>query len=155
MSATELMELLTGYAGSYRGEGLNHEEQSFEGELEVRAVVGGRGATLSYSATGPTGVIYHAEHSLIGLDEQGSLALWPVMVQLPAVLPHQLVSSSEGASGRRTLVFRHGDPAQEEVFRQELTLDLWPNGDVSYRHAWGLPLGIYKERSSARMGRRP
>ncbi len=154
MNATELLGLLEGVAGRYVGEGLNHEEQRFEGELEVEAVVGGRGVVLRYIASGPDGSLYHAEHALIALDESGSLCLWPVMSELPAVLPHHLVSASEGASGRRTLVFRHGDPADEEVFREELTLDLWPNGDITYRHAWGLPLGVYRERSSARMSRR-
>jgi len=151
MSEPDVLTMLAARAGFYAGEGLNHEEQAFAGELTVEPMVGNRAVLLRYRALGPDGAVYHSEASLVGMREDGVVCMWPVMSELPAILVHAVISTSESPSGRMTVVFRHGDPADEEVFRQELVLDLWPNQDLSYRHAWGLPLGMYKERSSARM----
>ena len=78
---------------AYRGEGVNHEKESFVGELKVQALEGGRAIMLSYSATLETGNVVHTESTLPGTGPDGKLCRWPVMSELPAVLPHPEVTS--------------------------------------------------------------
>ncbi len=51
-----------------------------------------------------------------------------------------------------SLVYGLGDRGDPTVVRIEVTLDLWPDGDITYRFAWGMPGGELKLRSAVRMG---
>ena len=81
---------------------MNHEKESFVGELKVQAPEGGRAIMLSYSATLETGNVVHTEFTLPGTGPDGKLCMWPVMSELPAVLPHPEVTSKTLSAYRST-----------------------------------------------------
>jgi len=54
-----------------------------------------------------------------------------------------------------TLIFGSGDREDTDVHRVEIAIDLWPDGALGYRTAWGLPGGAFLPRSQVRMEREP
>ncbi len=52
---------------------------------------------------------------------------------------------------KRTFTFGFNTPSDRSTFREEITLDLWPNQELSYTYSWGMPGGEFKERSGVRM----
>ena len=40
------------YVGNYTGQGINHDNQKFTGELTIESIVGQKGAILTFVATG-------------------------------------------------------------------------------------------------------
>ena len=136
---------------AFRGEGVNHEKESFIGELKVQALEGGRAALLKYTATLLTGKVVHSESTLLGTGPDGKFCLWPVMSELPVVLPHtEVMSKTE--SGKYTLaVFGSGSRDDSSKFREEICIQVNSDGSLVYAHAWGLPGGNFEDRSSCSM----
>jgi uncharacterized cupin superfamily protein len=141
----QTLDLLFSRAGTYLGEGTNHEGQKFTGTLKLHPSVAGKGLTLDFVAVGKDGIQYHREHSLVGLNPAESLSLWVLSTNHPGVVEHKLHASEGG------LVFRCGDFVDQRSFREEIAIDFWDNGDLGYRYSWGLPGGEFQERSSVRM----
>jgi hypothetical protein len=146
-----LLALLAAGPTAFRGRGVNHEDESFIGELNVQALEGGRAVLLRYTATLSSGDVAHSESTLLGTGSDGKLCLWPVMSELPVVLPHtQVMSSTE--SGRHTLaVFASGAREDSTTFREEISIQVNTDGSLVYAHAWGMPGGAFEDRSSCSM----
>jgi hypothetical protein len=144
------VELLLQRAGQYQGHGINHEDQPFHGELEIGPLLGNRGVTLKFRAVGIDGTVYHDERSWVAPDEGGEIAMWSIHSNGEGVLKHTRRNGA-GVEGANTLVFGLGDRNDPAVFRIEVALDLWADGAVGYRFAWGQPGGEFKPRSSVRM----
>ena len=144
------LELLRSCAGRYAGHGINHEDQPFHGELELE-VLFERALALTFRATGIDGTPYHEERTWIAVDGEGRLCLWTVSTNVPTCDPHVRRHGAPVAGSRATVVFGHGDPTDAERYRSEIAIDVWPNGDLGYRYAWGLPGGEFAPRSSVRM----
>ena len=134
-----------------RGVGVNEEQEAFVGELRVQVLEGGRAVLLMYTATLETGAVVHTESSLLGSGPNGALCLWPVMSEIPVVLPHTEVASDAESGGVMKAIFGSGSRADVASFREEITIQI--NSDLSlvYLHAWGLPGGVFEARSSCRM----
>jgi hypothetical protein len=146
-----VLGVLTSGPTAFRGEGINHENESFIGELTVQALEGGRAALLKYVATLKSGEVAHSESTLLGVGPDGNLYLWPVMSELPLVLPHvEKVSSSEPGPFTQA-VFASGARDDSTTFREEITICVNSDGSLQYAHAWGLPGGSFAERSSCTM----
>lgn len=62
-----------------RGEGVNHEGESFIGTLSVEPLEEGRAVLLRYRAALENGAVVHTESTLLGVGPDGALCLWPVM----------------------------------------------------------------------------
>ena len=148
------MNLLTALATgptAFCGEGVNHENESFFGELKVQALERGRAVLLTYSARLKTGTVVHTESTLLGIGADGRLCLWPVMSELPLVLPHtELFSESEPGKYTYT-VFASGSRDDSSTFREEITIRANSDGSLVYAHAWGLPGGTFEDRFSCSM----
>lgn len=144
------LELLRAVVGRYAGHGIDHEDQPFHGELALEDLFE-RAITLTFRATGIDGTSYHEERSWIAMDGEGRLCLWTVNTNLPGCGCHVRRHGASAAGTRATLVFGQGDPQDTERYRAEIAIDLWPNGDVGYRYAWGMPGGEFRPRSSVRM----
>ena len=136
---------------SFRGEGLNEETESFTGELQVLVLEGGRAALLSYTATLSTGIVVHTESTLLGTGPNGKLCLWPVMSEIPVVLPHIEVVSRIETPNQVVAVFGSGPRDESTCFREEITIRVNSDRSLVYAHAWGLPGGTFEDRSSCRM----
>ena len=136
---------------AFRGEGVNHEKESFIGELKVQALEGGRAVLLKYTATLLTGNVVHSESTLLGTGPDGKLCMWPVMSELPVVLPHTEVTIKT-EPGKSTLsVFGSGARDDSAMFREEISIQVNSDGSLQYAHAWGLPGGNFEDRSSCSM----
>ena len=143
-----LIEALASQPRVFEGRGQNHEGQSFAGRLEIEALVGGKALMLRYVAKGEHGEVFHTEATLLAVGQDGSLCLYPVMEELPFLLPHPQVSCIEGQAGSLVTVFASGPREDAEHFREEITVELKANSELVYSHAWGMPGGSFEARSS-------
>jgi hypothetical protein len=132
----------------FTGHGTNHEGEAFVGRMEIQALIGSSALMLHYSATGMDGKHLHGEATLLGNSQDGKLCLWPVMEELPLVLPHPEVSRSISKDGELAVVFASGPHEMREIFREEITIQLHANGELTYAHSWGMPGGEFQARSS-------
>lgn len=133
---------------AYRGRGVNHENETFVGELKVQALEGARAVMLSYSVTLETGKVVHTESTLLGTGPDGKLCLWPVMSELPVVLPHTEVMTKTELGTYSLAVFGSGPREDSGNFREEISIQVNSDGSLVYAHAWGLPGGEFRDRSS-------
>ena len=147
----EILNQLSTAIGNYSGEGINHDGEKFVSKFSLKEIIGGRGFLLKTSATGMDGTIYHEEESTIAPDIAETLTLWNFNSNTPGLLAHQLRASAPKQDAKASLVFRFGDPNNTNSFREEIVIDIWNNGDLSYTYFWGMPGGEFKERSGSRM----
>ena len=94
-----LFELLTARLGDYRGEGVNHEGEPFEGLLQVRAVSARDALCWDFFARVQGGLIVHGEHTLLARDETRAPGLWTVSNNRPHVARYavgEVVRSEDG-----------------------------------------------------------
>jgi hypothetical protein len=148
------MTILTKLASgpkTFQGEGLNEEKERFSGAMHIQVLEGGRAVLLLYKATLATGQVVHTESTLLGLGANGKLCLWPVMSEIPGVLPHveleSVTKAGEGIAAR----FASGPRDETHSFREEITIEISNTGSLTYSHAWGLPGGAFDDRSSCLM----
>lgn len=150
-------------AGRYAGHGIDHQHQPFHGELAVQPL-SPFAVKLWFRAVGIDGTVYREEHSWIARDEDGRLSLWLIDLSEPGddepsadepsagrCLQHTLRFGAPPEGTLASLVFGRGSWAEEDQYRAEIALDLWPDGAVSYRRAWGLPQQAYAPRLAVRM----
>jgi hypothetical protein len=150
-----ILEVLKKSAGSYEGNGINHEGQPFRGKLTLRPILNGRGLSLQFSASGMDGTLYHQEESTIAPSLDDKLTLWNFNTNTPGLLPHPLKRTQPRPGARQSFVFGFNAPEKKQSFREEIALELWENGDLSYTYSWGMPGGEFKERSGVRMSSSP
>jgi hypothetical protein len=141
--------------GRFGGHGIDHDDQPLYGELELQPLPAGQGVWLTFRASGIDGSLLHDERSWVAFDAEGRLCLWTVSTLAEGVRHHVRRHGVAPAGIDTTLVFGSGDPGDERVHRVELAIDLWPDGALGYRSAWGLPGGDFRPRSQVRMEREP
>lgn len=135
----------------FAGSGLNHAGERFAGALTLQPLVNQTALILHYTATLADGRRVHTEATLLGKNIEGKLCLWPVMEELPFVLPHAVISALPQGAGAFEVTFASGPREAMGEFREEITIALRPGGSLTYAHSWGLPNGIFEERSSCEM----
>ncbi|POZ60907.1 hypothetical protein [Chromobacterium alticapitis] len=146
-----LLAALQSLPSQFCGEGINHNDQTFTGCLNWMPLPGQRALLLHYSATGADGSTLHRESTLLGYQPDGTLCLWPVMEELPFVLPHPAIRLAEDGHGTLEIVFASGPRSLAELFRQEITIRLEANGQLYLAHAWGMPNSSFEDRSQCRL----
>jgi hypothetical protein len=148
-----LLLALENACGTYIGEGINHEGQIFSGTFQLRSILDGRGFAIQFFAVANDGAIYHQEESIIAPAISQSLTLWNFNSNNPALLAHEIRNYPTKVDASNSLVFGFNRLDDRDLFREEIALDIWQNGDVSYTYSWGMPGGDFKERSGVRMAR--
>ena len=138
-----ILEALASGPSEYVGSGVNHEAEPFAGSLKVQPLLGGIAVLLHYEARLNSGEVAHAESTLLAPDMNGTLSLWPVMSELPGVLPHRAIAQSKAAA-----TFSTGSREDSSSFREEITISISDDSTLTYSHAWGMPGGEFAERSS-------
>jgi len=146
-----ILNLLSEIQGRYEGDGMNHEGQKFSGQFVISPVLENHGAYLTFSATGANGENFHSEHTLIGNDFEGNLNIFVLSNNHPGMTPHVFKNLVETASGSKKLIFGFGNPENNNSFREEIVLEIFPDKKVDYRYFWGMPNGPFEERSGATM----
>lgn len=144
----DVLRSLLRRAGRYGGHGINHEDEPFYGELELTDLLGGHGVSIRYRATGIDGTALHDERTWIAASDAGALALWTISSNASQVMRHELAADHETDDCERVLKFRLGDPADRGIYRNQVTLELFKDGRLGYRYAWGLPGQPFEDRSS-------
>ena len=135
----------------FSGSGLNHEGETFAGVLTLQPLVNANALMLHYTATVADGRRVHTEATLLGRNTDGKLCLWPVMEELPFVLPHAEISGLPQRPDAFEARFASGPREALGEFREEITIVLGLGGSLTYAHSWGLPNGSFEERSSCEM----
>jgi hypothetical protein len=146
-----ILSVLVSGPTAFCGEGINHEKETFTGALAVQPLEGGRAVLLSYSATLKIGTVVHSESALLGSGTDGRLCLWPVMSELPVILPHTEVMTNAEPGKYKLAVFGTGSRDDSATFREEISIQVNEDGSLVYSHAWGLPGGSFENRSSCSM----
>ena len=136
------------YVGFYRGDGINHEQQPFTGELSLSKSIGG--FNLTFRATGKDQTLYHEENTTIALSPNEKIALWSVNTNNPFMLQHDL-RKDETQKDKVILVFGFNDPGNTQAFREEIKMELHADGQFGYHYSWGMPGGEFKPRSGVTM----
>ena len=143
-----LWDALPAQACVFSGPGVNHEGERFVGRLELQPLLNKGAYLIHYTATRDDGVHLHQEATLLGRNETGALCLWPVMEELPFILPHVEIGATSSRSGEFVAIFSSGPREQTASFREEIRLEVWPDGRWVYAHAWGMPGESCEQRSS-------
>lgn len=149
----EILNQLSAATGFYTGEGINHEGQPFLGSLSLLPILDGRGFSLKFTATGKDGTVYHKEESTIAPSMSEAMTLWNFNSNTPGLLAHELRKTPAKAKAKASYVFGFNKPEEINAFREEVAVDIWENGELSYTYSWGMPGGEFKERSGVRMTR--
>ncbi len=161
----DYIEILRKRAGNYMGQGVNHEHKKFKGNLELRSIVNDKGLSIKYKAIGIEGIefnnettlynedtiLYNEEHSVICSDSNNQLSLWTLNNNIGTMVKFELRRFRQVSSKRSLFIFGYGDPEDNTVFREEISLELWENGDLSYNYSWGENGGHFLSRSTIRM----
>lgn len=139
-----------GIMGRFIGDGVNHDNERFMGVMTLTPMLGNRGTSLSFTASGEGGVVFHDERSLIGFDLQGEIVMVSTSNNRGTVIPYTL-----HAVDQDRVMFRFGDVNARDTFRESRELTIQDNQDITYRFSWGLPGESFAERSAVRMTIRP
>ena len=142
---------LNKFIGHYKGDGINHEKQAFKGLFCLTPLLDKKGFEIKFKAVGNDGTIYHEEKSLIAPSMDEKLCLWNFNSNTPGLVPHELKNTESRNGSLMTFVFGFNDTNDKNAFREEVSLDLWESGEVSYTYSWGLPGGDFQERSGVKM----
>jgi hypothetical protein len=162
-----LLEHLVKFDGNYMGIGKNHEEKEFKATLEMRSVVSRKGVMMIYRAIGVDGtefnkditlynrdtILFNEEATLICYDPENKLTLWTLNSNIGTMARFDLRRYRQVSSKHSLFIFGFGDPDDNNVFREEITIELWENGDLSYNYSWGEAGGHFLARSNVRMKR--
>jgi hypothetical protein len=129
-------------AGHYEGKGDGIESGPFDGVVDIRPLLGGRGAELTYRTTAPDGTLLHEEHTVLALDMwSGEPTLYVLCADLEGL--GELLQASEHT-------FSNGRGVDSFQLQIELQLD----GDVlHYAWSWGAPGDEVVERTRATLTR--
>lgn len=148
----ELMntKILQNYTGEYRGEGLNHEGEKFQGAFSLNYHQVLKSFHIRFHATGISGEVFHSEESTIAPSLMKKWTLWNLNSNAPGLIAHELVEETETAE-YTVFKFTYGDPQNTNMFRETITLTVFRDGHIHYLYSWGLPTGDFKERSGAHM----
>ncbi len=142
---------LTEACGSYSGHGTNHENQSYKSELNLASVLDKKLLMLTSLATGLHGEMFHEEATTIGYDISGKLTMYVSSNNHPGVTPHFFDRLDIGSDGEKKLVFRFGEIADKNSFREEIFINLYPTGELEQTYWWGMAGGEFQARSGAKM----
>ena len=132
-----IIDRVAAIAGRYEGSGDGAESGPFTATLEIAPLLGGMGATIDYTATGPDGTPVHAEHTVLAFDMwSGEATLYVLCAELSGV--GQLVQV--GAS-----TFANGQGIDGFDLQIEIVLD----GPLEYIWSFGQPGEPLAEQSRA------
>jgi hypothetical protein len=145
-------DILRNFTGSYIGNGLNHENQKFNGAFSLNYSAELKAFKIVFKASGLQGEIFHYEEPTIAPSLMQKWTLWNLNSNTPGLLAHELTDSKQ-TDRAHVLTFTFGDISQTNSFRESITLQLNDDQSLEYTYAWGMPGGEFKQRSSVRMSK--
>lgn len=142
----DVISLLGKVAGSYQGDGVNHEGEAFSGFLTIAPVLNGKGIEILYQATGVDGACFHQEKTIVAKNFSGNLKMWNLNTNSPGMAELELRYAT------KDIIFGVGNPNNKSEFREEIKIEL-DNETIGYHYSWGIPGGDFEYRSGLRMKR--
>jgi hypothetical protein len=160
-----LLEILVKHEGTYTGFGKDQDEKEFKGSLEMSNVAGNKGVLIRYRAIGVEGnefnksttlfnrdtVLFNEETTIICYDNQNKLSLWTLNNKIGTMTKFDFRRYRQVSSKHSLFIFGFGAQEDNNVFREEITIELWENQDISYNYSWGEAGGHFLSRSVIRM----
>ena len=138
------MDELRWLLGEFRGQGTNHEGQTFDGRLTVTPLVG-TGLALAFIATSLQGDVFHQDQSWLAPKPDGALGFWTISNNLPMVLEHQVDLTAD------LVLAKAGGPTDDQTtLRHHCQLKKTDDG-VHLQFFWGIPGHDFGPRSSVSM----
>jgi hypothetical protein len=145
----DLLALLAGRGGRYRGRGIDQDGTEFDGTLTVGAVAGGAAVTLDISVD-QAGEPPYQEHGVLARGADGDQYVG-VSSNAPFHRAFGL-RRTERTDGHARAVFGWGGPPEELAgFREEITFSAHDGGDLGVGWAWGAPGEPFGPRSAVRL----
>lgn len=163
----ELLELICKRNGEYAGIGYNQDMKKFRASLTVKNMINNHGVQMFYSSRELEGTDFNKathlynqetvqfieEFSIISYDKSNKLCMWVLNNNVGTTVKYELHRYKHIANEKDVLVFGFGNPENITIFREEISFELWNNGDVSYNYAWGEPDGLFVARSAVRLNK--
>jgi len=160
-----LIDVLAKRTGHYMGVGLNHENKKFKGDLELSSIVSNKGLLIKYKAIGTTGIelnnhdslynidtiLYNEEHTIIAYDNKNQLSMWTLSSNINTFVKFDLRRYKQVSPKHHLFIFGFGKSGDFSIYREEITIELWENGELGYNYAWGEPEGHFVSRSTIKM----
>jgi hypothetical protein len=140
--------------GEYSGQGVNHEKLNYKNQFSLKQDFEGKSLSLSSTATGEQGQLFHSERSFIGFDITGSLVLYVISNNHPTITPHIFNRIEIGLDGEKKIIFRFGNIEDKNSFREEVSITIFKDNSIEHFYSWGLPGGNFEPRSGARVYRK-
>ncbi len=84
-------------------------------------------------------------------DSENKLTLWTLNNNIGTMARFDLRRFRQVSPKHCLFIFGFGDPDDNNVFREEITIELWDEGDLSYNYSWGEAGGHFLSRSTVKM----
>ncbi len=137
-----IIDRVVAAVGRYEGPGSGVESGPFTGVMDIRSVLDGMAAELTYTATAPDGTVLHSEHTLLAFEMwSGEATLYVMCAELNGVgeLPQSTDTTFNNGRG-------------ENGFELQIEIDL-DETDITYVWSWGRPGDELAEQSKATLKR--
>lgn len=162
---TNLIAILAERSGSYTGTGKNQDNKEFSGTLELKTVANEKGISLKFSAIGTEGnefnkntnlyskdtILFSEEWAIICYDSKNELALWSLNSSIGTMAKFHLRRFRQISGTRSLFIFGYGSPESNTIYREEISIELLENGELSYNYSWGESGGHFLSRLTVTM----
>ena len=142
---TNFIAILAERSVSYTGTGKNHDNKEFCGTLELGTIANNKGVSLEFRAVGTEGnefnkdtnlysrdtVLFSEESSIICYDSKNELALWSLNSNIGTMAKFHLRRFRQISGTRSLFIFGYGSPENNTIYREEISIELWENGELS------------------------
>jgi hypothetical protein len=145
----DLLALLAGRGGRYRGRGVDQDGAEFDGTLTVDPVAGV--AVLLDIRVEQAGEPPYREHGVLARGEDGTAQYVAVSSNAPFHRTFGLRRTERTDGCARAVFGWGGSPELPTGFREEITLSAHDSGDLGLGWAWGAPGGPFGPRSAVRL----
>ncbi len=149
ITTVKVLELLCRKGGKYAGWGMNDNHQEFTGELSLTPVVNNFGINIAFKATAEDGSIVNEESTLIALDSENKLTMWTLNSNFNTTVIFDFKFHKRIRPAKDIVVFGYGSAEENEHTREEISIEFWDNGDLTYTYFWGMPNGEFMKHSTA------
>jgi hypothetical protein len=133
MSAPTRVTFLALCAGSYQGQGVNHEGQDFDAAFTINPPRNTHAVVTHYRAAALAGELFHEDHMFVGLGPAGTWQAVSASNNIPGL--QYFAVAIAGAQ----LTLTHGDLSDLASFREVITLKLQASGEIHHQFAWAMP----------------
>jgi hypothetical protein len=141
---SDCIAFLAKLCGTWEGSGVNHEGQSYTGQLILDPQINPLAMLLHFTATGADGAVFHRETLMIGVQPDGSTAAFSISNNIPGLASFRVTQPST-----ESLVLTLGDIEDPNSFRELITFRLEPGGELFHGYSWAMPGELMQDRSSA------